>query len=311
MSTSQISSYRNQPVAGAIAVVSAALLFAALGALIKIVAAELPNEVVVFFRNLCTLMVILPWALARRGSVRIKTNCFHLHLFRSLAGLSAMYCFFYAIAHLKLSEAFLLMSTSPLFIPIIAFVWLKEPTSARIRWAIGIGFIGVALILKPGFGIFKPAALAGLGTGILSAIALVTIRRMSTTEPAIRIVFYFTALAAIISLVPLTWTWKTPSPGFWPLLLLIGVMAACGQLLVTKGYSLAPAPRIGPFSYANVFFATLIGWTFWGESLDGLSVAGALLIIVAGIVTIRRAAVSGPAGRPMHDSTDTGGSPTG
>ena len=233
-------------------------------------------------------MVVLPWTFARRGAETIKTDCFHLHVFRSLAGLGAMYCFFYAISHLKLSEAFLLMSTSPLFIPIIAFVWLGESASKRIRWAIIIGFVGVALILKPGFGIFKPAALVGLGTGILSAMAMVSIRRMSNTEPAVRIVFYFTVLAAVVSLVPLAWTWKAPSAALWPLLLLMGAMAAFGQLLLTKGYSLAPAAQVGAFMYANVFFATLMGWTFWEETLDVLSVAGALLIIAAGIITTRR-----------------------
>ena len=298
--------YQNRPIAGAMAVISASLLIAVVGALVKIVAVELPNEMVVFFRNICTLMVILPWTFARRGAETIKTDCFHLHVFRSLAGLGAMYCFFYAISHLKLSEAFLLMSTSPLFIPIIAFFWLGETASNRIRWAIVIGFVGVALILKPGFGIFKPAALVGLGTGIMSAMAMVSIRRMSNTEPADRIVFYFTVLAALVSVVPLAWTWKAPSAALWPLLLLMGVMAAFGQLLLTKGYSLAPAAQVGPFSYANVFFATLMGWTFWEESLDVLSVAGALLIIAAGIITTRRTSAPTAAYDTPGDLAETG-----
>lgn len=298
--------YQNRPIAGAMAVISASLLIAVVGALVKIVAVELPNEMVVFFRNICTLMVILPWTFARRGAESIKTDCLHLHVFRSLAGLGAMYCFFYAISHLKLSEAFLLMSTSPLFIPIIAFVWMGESASARIRWAIVIGFVGVALILKPGFGLFKPAALVGLGTGILSAMAMVSIRRMSNTEPAVRIVFYFTVLAALVSVAPLAWTWKAPSAALWPLLLLMGAMAAFGQLLLTKGYSLAPAAQVGAFMYANVFFATLMGWTFWEETLDVLSVAGALLIIAAGIITTRRTSTPAAAYNTTADIAETG-----
>jgi drug/metabolite transporter (DMT)-like permease len=66
-----------------------------------------------------------------------------------MAGLGGMYCFFYVIAHLRLSESFLLMATAPLFIPIIAYVWLREPVVQKVRGAIVIGFIGIILILKP------------------------------------------------------------------------------------------------------------------------------------------------------------------
>jgi drug/metabolite transporter (DMT)-like permease len=144
------------------------------------------------------------------------------------------------------------------------------------------------LILKPGLEVFQPVTIVGLAAGVLAALAMVSIRRMSTSEPTIRIVFYFTVLGTLISAVPLIWSWQSPQPRIWWLLILIGLLAAVGQILLTKGYSLAPAAQMGPFTYGNVVFATLLGWIFWGESLDAMTWVGAVLICIAGIITTRR-----------------------
>lgn len=280
--------YRNQPIAGALFILGASFMFAMLGTLVKVVSTSLNNEMVVFFRNVCALIFILPWLTYGRPSGSIKTTCLRLHLLRSVAGLGAMYCFFYAIAHLRLSEAFLLASTSPLFIPLIAYVWMREEVTYSAKGAIIAGFIGIVLILKPGFGIFRPAMLVALATGVLVALAMVTIRRMSFSEPAMRIVFYFTIFSTVISAGPLFWSWQSPKPEIWWLLILIGLLAAVGQFFLTKGYSMAPAAQVGPLSYGNVVFATIIGWICWGETMDLLTWAGAFLVCMAGIITTRR-----------------------
>jgi drug/metabolite transporter (DMT)-like permease len=281
--------YRNQPIAGALFVLGAAFLFAVMGTLVKVVSTSLNNEMVVFFRNVCALIFILPWLAYIRPSGGIKTSCLRLHLLRSVAGLGAMYCFFYAIAQLRLSEAFLLFSTSPIFIPLIAYMWMHEEVTHSTKGAIIAGFIGIVLILKPGFGIFQPAMLVALGGGGLAALAMVTIRRMSLSEPTIRVVFYFTIFSTVISAGPLSWSWQSPMPGIWWLLILIGLLAAVGQFFLTKGYSMAPAAQVGPLTYGNVVFATLNGWIYWGETMDLLTWIGAFLVCMAGIVATRRA----------------------
>jgi len=280
--------YKNQPVAGALFVLGATFVFAILGALVKVVSSSLNNEMVVFSRNACALIFILPWLWYSRPSGGVRTNCFQLHLLRAMTGLGAMYCFFYAIAHMQLTEAFLLMATAPLFIPMIAYLWMREPVDRNVRGAIVIGFIGTIMILKPGFGIFQSVAFVGLGAGMFAALAMVSIRRMSASEPAIRIVFYFTILSTVISAGPLFWSWQAPEPETWVALILIGLLAVIGQYLLTKGYSFAPAALVGSFTYANVVFATFIGWIFWGETLDLHTWAGAILVCIAGIITARR-----------------------
>jgi len=277
---------QNRPIAGALFVLGSTIVFASMAALIKLASAALPNEMVVFARNFFALVFLFPWIIYRQRDKWIKTDHFLLHLLRGAAGLGAMYCYFYSIAHLKLSEAVLLIYANPLYIPLIARIWIKEPVPKRVLCSIFIGFTGIALILKPGIGVFKPVALVGLSAGVLYALAMVSIRRMSRSEPHERIVFYFAFLSTVFSAIPLYWSWQTPPARIWWLLVLIGLLGAGGQLMLTKGHGLAPVARVGPFNYGTVVFATFIGFLFWQESLDSLSWTGAFLVCTAGIVSI-------------------------
>jgi drug/metabolite transporter (DMT)-like permease len=261
-------------------------LFASAGAAVKLASTQATNEMLVFFRSFFGLVALMPW-LVWGGSTGLRTPNLGRQVMRALAGLAAMYCFFYAIANLPLAEAMLLNYSSPLFIPFIAWLWIGEPIPARIGWAIGAGFAGIALILKPGLGFWSPASIVGLASGVLTATAMVAIRGLAREEPAGRIVFYFGAVNSLVSAPPLLWGWRTPSYPTLALLVLVGVLATCGQLLLTRAYALAPAARIGPFTYSSVVFAALFGWLFWGEVPDALSLSGALLVGVAGFLAIR------------------------
>jgi drug/metabolite transporter (DMT)-like permease len=279
---------RSRPVVGGVMVLSSALLFAGVGALVKVLSAGLPTEVIVFFRNAVGAVFFLPWLMTRRGSLTFKTNCLHLHFLRAAAGLGAMYCFFIALKLLRLADAMLLCYTLPIFIPIFEWLWLREPVSRQTKAAVVVGFLGISLVLKPGSGLFQAAGIVGLASGMLAALGTVGIRRMTVTEPVVRIVFYFTAFGTVVSAVPLAWTWEVPEGRMLWALGLMGVLAVMAQMCLTKGYSLAPAGQVGPFSYGNVVFAALLGWLIWGETLDGMTIVGGALTCAAGIIATYR-----------------------
>ena len=147
-----------------------------------------------------------------------------------------------------------------------------------------VGFVGVTLVIKPGLGVFQPAGLIGLASGLLAALSMTGIRRMSVSEPTFRIVFYFTAFGTLVSSAPLAWSWQDPGRTLLVLLVAMGLLAVMAQIFVTKGYSLAPAGQVGAFSYGNVVFAALLGRVFWDETMDWLTLAGAVLTCAAGII---------------------------
>ena len=114
---------------------------------------------------------------------------------------------------------------------------------------------------------------------------MVSVRGMSATEPTVRTVFYFSAISTVVSAVPLLWAWRTPTVPALALMALAG-FATKGQLLLTRGYALAPAARVGPYTYTTVIFASAIGWILWSEVPDGMTIAGAALIGVSGVLAM-------------------------
>lgn len=140
-------------------------------------------------RNLFGLLFVLP-LVAGKNAAQLRTAVPHLHLLRALFGVSAMYCFFYVLEHLALAEAVILKMTAPFFMPLIALLWLGEQPRRLSLVAVPVGFAGVALILGP-HGPLSRVALVGVLSGLLAALAKVTVRRLGRSEPLARVVFYF------------------------------------------------------------------------------------------------------------------------
>lgn len=271
---------------GALCMVGAGALFALMGAFIKLGSATLPTDMVVFLRNAFSLLILVP-LLARRGGIgQLRTHHPLLHLMRTVLGVGGMACFYYAIPRLHLSEAVLLNYSQPLFIPFIAWAWLRERPSRAVYPAVVIGFVGVALILKPGVGLISLPGVIGVCAGLLAAVAMVTIRRLSASEPTTRIVMYYGLFATVISATWASGEWRTPSAAAAAWMLGASAAGTIGQLLLTRAYSLAPAARVGPFIYSAVVFAGVLGWLIWDEAPDWLSFGGTVLVIAAGIIAI-------------------------
>ena len=278
-------SNRQSIVRGACYIVASELSFALGAAMIKLVSESLPNESIVFFRNFFGLMILAP-LLLRNGTKNLRTDCLPIHLVRGVMGIAAMYCFFYGIAHLSLGNMMLIKSTIPLIIPFVSAAWLQENISQRVIFAGILGFGGVFLILKPD-GDTNWASLVALSGSIMAAISFVTVRKLSATEPTLRIISFFAIVGLSISAIPLIWSWQTPTLSQCLLLMGVGLATTIGQFLLTRGYQNAPATNVGIFTYTSVIFGSFLGWLFWHELLDMNYFFGAVLIFLAGSIILR------------------------
>ena len=301
---------------GALYALAAALSFAIAGACVKTAADQASNEQIVFVRSLVALLLLGPWLLRRGASPR--TYRLGGHLLRAAFGTAAMYCFFYALGRLTLGEAIVLNYCTPLYIPLIAWLWLGERPPWIILPAITLGLGGIVLIAQPGFLGFgdKPSEadladyLVGAAAGPLAAMAMVAIRRLSSTEPASRIVFWFALISTVISSLPLVWSHMQPgasvtTPLPWAALLGVGVFATIGQLTMTRAYALAQAARIGAITFAIVAFAAALGWWWWDERLNLLSWVGIALVLVCGALASHERPLS-PAPAPVGPAPRSG-----
>lgn len=258
----------------------AAFLFSFMGVCIRYASHSVDNATIVFFRNFIGLFIFLPLIL-NKGTSFFKTDKIWMHTWRSLAGLTAMYGFFYAIAHLKLSNAMVFTYSSPIFIPLIAWLFLKEKITSSMLCAAVIGLLGVLCVAKPDQGLFNMMSGIGLGASFLAAMAFVTVRALTATEPPERIVFYFCLIGSLVSMVPMFWLWRPYTLAELGLLISVGLLANISQLFLSNAYKLAPAGQIGPVNYIAIIFAGIWGYWFWQELPDTLSLVGFGFILVA------------------------------
>ncbi|MFZ3194503.1 MAG: DMT family transporter [Moraxellaceae bacterium] len=257
-----------------------AFLFASMGVLIRLASETVDNPTVVFFRNLVGLLVLLPFFLIK-GVHHLKTERIWMHTWRSLVGLLAMYGFFYAIAHLKLSNAMVFTYSSPIFIPLVAWLFLKEKMTGLMWLAAAIGLAGVLLVAKPDQALFNLLSAIGLASSFLAAMAFVTVRAMSNSEPASRIVFYFCLIGTLISALPMFWLWRPYQLRELLLLAGAGMLATISQLFLSTAYRYAPAGQIGPANYLAIIFAGFWAALLWQEYPDLTSLLGMAVILVA------------------------------
>lgn len=278
--------YKQNLLLGAVLIVLAELMFSIMGATIKHAHSLASNEVIVFARNAVGLLVLSAMLLKQKAPISLKTEVLPFHIMRSVFGLSAMYCFFYALGNLPLAEGMLMKMTAPIFVPLIAWFWLGENTPWYVLLAIPVGFLGVWVVLGEPSGSLSFAAWIGVIGGALAAVAKVCVRKLGHTEPVVRTVFYFSAISTIASAIPLAISDQWPQHEAMVFLLILGVAGTMGQLLMTKAYSLAPASKVGVFTYASVVFAALLGFIIWHESLKLNFYVGSALIVFAGLVTL-------------------------
>lgn len=189
----------DQPFKGALLLVLGEGLLAVMAAMIKHLADTLPVEMIVFGRNLIGLAVLLPVLVASGGIRDLRTSHLRLHFIRGFTGVTAMFCFFFTIAHIPLAEAVLVKMTVPFFLPLVAWLWLNDRISGHTWAAIVLGFVGVGVILRADEGVVDPVMLVALAGAAIMSVAKVSIRRMAASEPPHRVVFYFSLFATLLS----------------------------------------------------------------------------------------------------------------
>ena len=277
------------PVQGALLMTGAAFCFSIMNVLIRIAAEEVEPAEIAFFRNLFALLFLLP-LVARHGFAELRTRHLGLHVVRSIIGLAAVLCWFPSVARLPLAEAVALNFTVPLFATAGAAIFLGEVVRAR-RWSATIvGFLGVLIILRPGFTEITPTMSLPIIAAAFMAISVVLVKMLSRDEPVASIVLYMNLLLTPLSLGPALLVWHWPSLTVLGILAVIGAMAAVAHLMLTRAFTKADASAVTPFDYARLPFVAVIAFFVFGEAPDLWTWVGAAVIAGSAIYIARREA---------------------
>lgn len=285
-----------QPLRGIGLKLASVVVFIAMASLIKATAQHVPPGQAVFFRSFFAIPVIAGWLFLRHELHQgVGTPNYAGHFFRGLMGVMAMGMGFAGLGYLPLPEVTALGYAAPLLTVIFAAMFLSERVGIYRFSMVGLGMVGVLIVVSPRLTVGASAthaqtlgAMLVLGGAVFSALAQVFVRKLVQTERTATIVFWFSFNAAALSLVTLPFGWVVPSPTEAALLVLAGLLGGVGQILLTASYREADASVVAPFEYASILFALGIGYVVFDEVPTLTMLAGAALVVLAGILIIWR-----------------------
>ncbi len=253
-----------------------------MGSIVKTLGDHLSSFQVAFFRAAFGLLLVLPLVLPQ-GTRVLRAKRPFLLLGRGIAGAVGMTAGFYAVVHMPLADATAITFTAPLFVVLLAGVFLGEAVDASRWFATIMGFIGVVLLLQPDGGMIEMAAIVALIGAMAIATVKLLLRSLAKQEQALTILLYTSLVMTLVTAAPAWLTWKTPAVAELALLLVVGVLANLGQYCMIRGYRLHEASKLAPLEYSRLIFAILIGAYFFAETPTSATLIGAALIIAGNL----------------------------
>ncbi|CAN5508850.1 DMT family transporter [soil metagenome] len=271
---------------GALLTAAAFFCVALVNALVKVAGQYTSTGVILLCQNVICLIFIAPIAL-RGGFASLRTDRIGLHILRAAAGTACWYSLFVAITMIPLTSAILLTYSAPLWMPVIAFVLLRQRASRATWLGAGIGFAGVVLVLRPTGHDFNVGELFALAGALFLAVALMSVRWLGATEPTTRILFYYFLISTLLVAPLAALDWQPFPPQAWTWLIGSGFAQLFSQVLLVLAYRYASAVKVGPIVYTVIVFTALIDWVVWDHPPTLFVFLGMALVIGGGLAAIR------------------------
>lgn len=244
---------------------------------------------VVFFRNLLACLMFTP-LLLWRGASLVRSSQLNLYGLRVSMMLVSMWAWFYALSKISIGEVTAIGFLGPLCGTLGAAIFLRETVRAR-RWiALIVGFLGALVILRPGLSSVGAGQMAALLGAMLSGMGAVMVKQLTAGDDPDKIVFLTNLMLTPMSLVPALFVWQWPQASQAPLLLGMGLCAVLGHAAWARSYALLDASLAQTFEFSRLLFAVAFAYMVFGETMDGWTWVGAVIIFASSAYITRREA---------------------
>ena len=266
-------------------------MFACLEATAKylVTRAHLPLPQVVWMRFLGQLVMIV-LALGLLSMPRLfRTSKLGAQLFRSCLLLASTVLNFLALRTLRLDQALTIQFLAPLVVALVAGPLLGEWVGWRRLLAIIIGFVGILVVIRPGFEEVPPGVIFALGC-MLAYSSFILITRYISAHDQAEVTLTYSMLAGVFLVAPIAlgqWVWPADTLT-WALSVSMGIWAAIGHFIFIVAYRLAPASMLAPFLYTQLLSTTILGFSIFGDVPDRWTIVGSAIIVASGIYLVHR-----------------------
>ena len=268
--------------------ISAWIMLPFMDAIAKYLSSELPFFQITWARYFFTVFLVLPFMFFFFKDQLKWTENPKLQFYRGLTLFFANICFFYSISIISMAKALTLAFVAPLITTILSPFFLGEKVGIR-RWsAVIVGFIGILIVIRPGFIEFNLASFAAVGTGCFYGVYLIITRKLHSTDSPLLTLLLTGVVGAIFGsfLVPIVWV--NPNLIQWSWLIFMGLFACIGHILLIYSLKYADASKLAPFGYIEIVPNILLGYYLFNDFLDLWSFIGLFIIIISGLYVIRR-----------------------
>ncbi|SEH61560.1 DMT family transporter [Paracoccus alkenifer] len=292
---------------GVLALLASVFCFTVMDALGKQLMAQGYHPAQIVWVRMALNLALVVLVLAPRLRVVARSSSPVLHVGRGLTQLASIALFFSALQFIGLAEATAIMDINPVLITLGAALFLGESIGPRRMAGIAVALLGAMIVIRPGAGVFQPAALLPL-LGAVSYAAGAIMTRMVRGDGTATSILWSTGVATLVATTVVPFVWQPVATGDLWAFLALGLVGTAAQALLIQAFVMAEAAAIAPLGYTGLVWATLWGWLFFGAMPDGWTIAGAALIVAAGLyVWLREARTTRPARPPEQGARGRNG----
>lgn len=269
-----------RPLLAALWMIGAIFAFSSMAISGRAISHELDSFETMMYRSVIGLIIVLAIGFSTGKIREVRTDRLPLHLLRNLAHFTGQNLWFTALPLVTLAQLFALEFTTPIWVVVFALIFAGERLTRPRSLAIGLGFLGVLLVVRPGVG-GNPLGLAlAAGSAIGFACSIVTTKLLTRTETILGVLFWLTVMQAIMGLIATGWdgdiAW--PSQQAWPWVVMIGIAGLVAHTCLTNALAVAPAIVVTPMDFLRLPAIAVVGALFYAEPLNIWVLFGAALI---------------------------------
>ena len=260
-----------------------------MGAGVKLLSDDLHPIVICFYRCLMGLIIITPFV-ARNNFQALKTNNMRLQIFRALINIISMICWFSAIGMMHFEKATALGFTTPLFTTILAVLVLGEVIRFHRTAALLLGFIGILIIIRPGYVPFEFGTILMLIASFSFSFVLIFVKKLSASDTSLTIIFYHLLYMTPVFFVLSLFYWQTVTLDQVIIFSMMGASGLLSHWCLAQAFKLSDTTFVMPLQFTKLIWASLIGLLIFAEQPDIWTWVGGIIIFISVIyITYREA----------------------
>ncbi len=265
---------------------TAVFMFSGMDTLAKLTVRDYPLGSLIWSRYVIHMAFMLLLLAPRMGLDLVKTTRPWLQLLRGALLVGSTAFFYLSLKFLPLAEAAAISFIGPVLTTVMSGPILGEKVSRRQWAAVGLGFVGVLVIVRPGGGVFAVEAAFPLATALCFSLYQIVTRKVAGRENPMTTLFYTALVGAGLTSLALPFSWQAPTLSQFGVMVAIGLLGGTGHFLLIRAVSHASPMALAPFAYSQLVWSTLLAWIAFSDFPDGGSLAGMLIVIAAGLLAV-------------------------